>query len=146
MKFTKSMSEFCLLAEKSDPKAHFKISDATLRVKHIKAGLSIYLAHTKTSEQINARYDITKVILKTFTFGPGSKSLSIDNAVLGDLPKRLLFGMVKHSDFTGSVDSNPFNFQQFNLSSFVIYVNGRQIPTEGLNVDAQFEKNNHSRI
>ena len=67
-------------------KAHFKISDATLRAKHIKAAPSIYLAHTKTLEQINARYDIPKVILKPFTFGHGSKSFSIDNAVLGDLP------------------------------------------------------------
>ena len=121
-------------------KAHFKISDATLRAKHIKAAPSIYLAHTKTLEQINARYDIPKVILKTFSFGPGSKSFSIVNAVLGDLPKRLLFGMVKNCDFTGSVDSNPFNFQHFNLSSFVMYVNGQQIPTEELHVDAKFKK------
>ena len=51
-----------------------------------------------------ARYNMTRVDLKTFTFSAGSKFLSIDNAVLGPLPKRLLFTIIKNSDFNGSVD------------------------------------------
>jgi hypothetical protein len=35
-----------------------------------------------------------RVALKTFTFEAGSKFLSIDNPVLGTLPKRLLFTML----------------------------------------------------
>jgi len=50
---------------------------------------------------------MTRVALKTLTFGAGSKSVSIDNAVLGTLPKRLLFMMLRNVDFTGSADTNP---------------------------------------
>lgn len=45
-----------------------------------------------------ARYYLTRVELKTFTFSAGSQSLSIDNAVLGRLPKRLLFAMAKKDE------------------------------------------------
>jgi len=53
---------------------------------------------------------MTRVELKTFTFSAGSKSLSFDNAVLGPVPKLVLFNMVKNADFTGTMDRNPYKF------------------------------------
>jgi len=73
------------------------------------------------------------VELKTFTFSAGSKSLSIDNTVLGPVPKRL-FTMVKKVDFTGTVDTNPYKFQQYDMSDFSLFVNGKLTqrgPTSG---------------
>jgi hypothetical protein len=58
--------------------------------------------------------------------------LSIDNAVLGLLPKRLLFTLFKNKVFGGSLDTNPFYFNHFNLNHFTLYYNGRPIPSEGL--------------
>ena len=110
VKLNRSKSEFYLLGTQADPKAVFKFTDAVLYVRHVKSNPSILIAHTQALKKANARYDVTKVALKTFTFGSASKSLSID-LVLGPLPKRLLFWMIKNADFTGSVDSNPYNFQ-----------------------------------
>jgi len=53
---------------------------------------------------------MTRVELKTFTFSARSKALSIDNAVLGPVPKRLLYTMVKNADFIGTMDTNPYKF------------------------------------
>jgi len=50
---------------------------------------------------------MTRVALKIFTFKGGSESVSIDNAVLGTLPKRLLFTMPRNADF---MDTNPYLF------------------------------------
>jgi len=65
----------------------------------------------KLSKGRLARYKLTSVELKTFTFPAGSKSLSIDNAVLGTVPKLLRFTIVKNTDFSGSMDTNPYRFQ-----------------------------------
>jgi hypothetical protein len=70
--------------------------------------------------------------LKTFTFRAGSKSFSIDNAMLGTMPKRLLFAMLSNADFAGSPNTNPYHFRHFGLNHFVMYVNGRQVHSEGL--------------
>jgi len=43
-----------------------------------------------------------RVALKTFTFEAVMKCVSMDNAVLGILPKPLLFTMLRNVDFTGS--------------------------------------------
>ena len=64
----------------------------------------------------------------TFTFSAGSQLLSIDNGVLGRLPKRLIFTMVKNNDFLGTMSTNPFNFRHYDLNHFAMYVKGRQIP------------------
>jgi len=62
-----------------------------------------------------AKYNITRVDLKTFTFSIGSKSRCIDKAVLGPLPKRLLFTMIKYADFNGSVDTSPYKFRHYDV-------------------------------
>ena len=48
--------------------------------------------------------------------------------------------MIKNADFTGSVDSNPYNFQHFTINHIAMYVNGQQIPSDGLTVGTGHEK------
>jgi len=48
--------------------------------------------------------------------------------------------MVKNSEFLGSVTTNPYNFRHYDLSSFALNVNGKQIPTEGLSLGMDHEK------
>jgi len=56
-------------------------------------------------------YNMTSVDLKTFTFSFGSISRSIDKAVLGPLPKRLLFTKILSIDFNGSLAKTPTNLE-----------------------------------
>lgn len=141
IRLTKSKREFYLMSEKDDSKAIFKFLDAALYVRKVKACPTIMLAHVKTLEKgHNAHYPITRVELKTYTFSGGANSISIDNAYIGVLPKRLLFSMVKNSAFSGTVDSNPYDLHHFTLNSFTMYVNGQQIPSEGLNISTDHQK------
>ena len=82
---------------------------------------------------------MTRVELKTFKFSDGSKSLSIDNAVLGLVPKRRLFTMVKNADFVGTIDTNPYKFRNYD-SDFSLFVNGKHYPNEGLSLGMDHEK------
>ena len=81
-----------------------------------------------------------RVEIKSFAYSSGTKSLSIDNAVIGHLPKRLLFSMVNNADFIGSLDTNPFNFRHYGLSHFTLFYNGKPIPSEGLPMNMCHEK------
>jgi len=83
---------------------------------------------------------VTRVELKTFTFAAGPQALSINNAVLGVLPKRMIFTMVKKTEFLGSRDSNPYNPRHYDPANFTMYVNGRQFPSESLSLNMGHEK------
>jgi hypothetical protein len=59
----------------------------------VESSSTFQLALAKALEKVN---DTTTVALKTFTLGVDSKTVSIDNAVLGILPKSLLFAMLHY--------------------------------------------------
>jgi hypothetical protein len=48
--------------------------------------------------------------------------------------------MVNNTDFLGSMDTNPYLFRHYDLTNFAIYVNGKQIPNEGLSLGMDHEK------
>jgi hypothetical protein len=113
----------------------FKFLDAKLLVKRVKPNPAIALAHNSVlSKGELAKYNLTRVELKTFTYVSGSQSLSINNAVLGYLPKRLLFTMVKNTEFLGTIETNPYRFHHFDINNSALYVNSKQVSSESLSL------------
>jgi len=125
----------------ANTKTFFKFLDAYLLVRRVQPNPAILEAQEKALDKgALARYNMTRVDIKTFTFSAGFKSRSIDNAVLGPLRKRLLFTMIMNTDFNGSVDTNTYNFRHYNISDISLYVYGRRVPSEGLSLDMAHEK------
>ena len=93
---------------KADSKAVFKILEAQLLVKRVRPNPAYLIAHnTALQAGVIARYNMTRLELKTFTHAKGSQSLSIDNAILGPIPKHLLFVLFDNTEFLGSLTTNP---------------------------------------
>jgi hypothetical protein len=119
----------------------FKILDVKLLVNRVRPNRAYVLARNTTLQAgCIAKYYLTRVEIKTFTFYRGSQSLPIDNAVLGPLPKRLLFTIIKDKEFVCSVDMNQFRFRHYDFNYFSLYVNGKQTPSGGLHLDMGHEK------
>jgi hypothetical protein len=138
---TKGRREIYLMVNDADSKVTFKVLDARLLVRYIKLKPAILVAHNTTLDAgALAKYHLLRVEVKTFTFASGSQSLSINNDVLGTLTKRLLFTLVKNKNFLGSLDTNPFNFRHYDMRDFSLYINGTQIPSEGLHTYTGREK------
>jgi len=142
IRVTKGRSSFYLMNKSVDSKTVSKILDAQLLVRRVRPNPTILLAHTPTLKNRSSitRYNLTRVELKTFTFAAGFKSLYIDNAVLGRIPKHLLFTMVKNTDFNGSLDSNPYKFRHYDISDFSLFMNSIQFSNEGLTLGMDHEK------
>jgi len=117
IKLKKAHHSFYLMNKSADTKTSFKFLDAYLMVRRVKPNPVILEAQEYALERgALARYNMTSVDLKTFTFSAGSKSRCMDSAVLGPLPKRLLFSMIKNSDFNGSLYTNPYKFRHYDIS------------------------------
>jgi hypothetical protein len=48
--------------------------------------------------------------------------------------------MLANKDFVGNMATNPYRLQHFGLRKFAMFVNGKQVPGEGLNLDTGHEK------
>ena len=138
-KIDKARQEFYLMNKYADSKVIFKFLDAQLLVKRVRKKPAYLVAHnTALQAGAIAKYKLTRVELKSNTFSSGSQSLSIDNAVLGPMPKRLLFTFVD-KEFLGSLDTNPFRFPHLEID-FALNVNGKQIPSGGMHLNTDQEK------
>jgi hypothetical protein len=141
VKLTKAKPSFYLMHTDPAHSTVFKFLDAKLYVKRVRVNPAHLLANNETLKHgALSRFNLTRVELKSFTFLSGARSISIDNAVTGRIPKRLLFTMLKNTDFLGSLVSNPYNFRYYDISNFSLFVNGRQYPNECLSMNMSHEK------
>ena len=77
-------------------------------------------AHAKMLSKTTAKYPLTKAEIKTFTIHAGIMGKSIDNAILGQLPKRIIVGFVDNETFNGDRKVNPFNFKYYKINFFLL--------------------------
>ena len=67
-------------------------------------------------------------MVKSFTVPQGYLSITKEGLFTGQLPTRLVVGLVDNTAFNCSYGSNPYNFQHFNLNKFGVFVDGQQVP------------------
>ena len=89
----------------------------------------------------NMKIPIRRVEVKTFTIPVGLRSKIEDHLFQGQLPKRLIIGMVRNSHMNGEFTSNPFDFQHFGLTKLDVAVNGTSIHNKPFEPD--FENGNY---
>jgi len=104
------------------------IAEVNLFVRRCKINPSVLLAHSKTLESGSAKYPITRVEVKTVTLPTGITGKTLDSVFLGQLPKRVIVGLVDNRAFNGDFKKNPFNFHHYNVNYFALYVDGEQVP------------------
>jgi hypothetical protein len=92
----------------------------SLHVRYIKLADDIY----KNIVTKSVVYPITRVKVKEYIIPKGGKSFNIANFVSGELPQKIIIGMVTNEAANGHYQKNPFNFQHFNLNEISLIVNG----------------------
>jgi hypothetical protein len=135
IKFHPHDFNFSLICSKDGQRYNVIIDEAILYVEHKKIASSVLEAHEMALQLSNAKFNIRRVEMKYFTKGPNRSDIQEPNLVNGVLPRRLVFGLVKNESFVGSYNSNPLNFQHFQVRQIIVRVNGQAVPFESIDVD-----------
>lgn len=132
VKLVRSREVFNLMSPSAATKFKVTINDASLIIRRARINPSVLLAHEKVLASTTAKYPITRAEVKVLTIPSDIQGKTLDNIFLGQVPKRCIVGFVNNSAFNGNLASNPFNFDNFNISSFSLYVDGQQVPSKTL--------------
>ena len=132
MKLHLHKPEFCLLSADTAPAYKITVVDAILYLKKIELTPSVFNAINTVLNDKNAQYAITRTTPKVFTISRGQQSQHIDNAFLGEIPKRKAICMMDNDFYNANYEKNPFNFQHYNLTQIGISVNGKEVPFKPL--------------
>ncbi|XP_018352006.1 PREDICTED: uncharacterized protein F54H12.2-like [Trachymyrmex septentrionalis] len=135
MRLVRSKNLFCLMESKTLSK--IRILDASLLVRKAKISSGVLLAHARMLSKPTAKYPLTRTKVKTFTIHSDVVGESIDNAILGQLPKRIIVGFVSRRLMVRKL--NPFNSKNYGINFFSLYADGMQIPSRP--IQPNFSKN-----
>ena len=123
IKLVRSKDAFCVIGD-GDYKV--KITHASLFVRKVKLMPSVFLAHAKALERGTAKYPLRRVVCKSFTIPQNYRDVNHEKLFSGQLPTRMVLGLVDTRAFNGDRARNPFDFQNFGLSEIAVYLDGQQ--------------------
>lgn len=126
IRLVRSKDAFCLMSGQAAGGYRVKIHDCKLFIRKVKLSPSIFLAHAKAFEVGNAKYPIRRVVCKTFTIPAGNLDFTQENVFAGQLPTRIVVGIVDNDAYNGSYEKNPFNFKHYNLTQLKVLIDGQQ--------------------
>jgi len=134
-----SKSNFCVLTTKAETVTsapQVTIQHVSLFIKRVRPSLAILSAHTLTLEQGHtAKYPFRRTQIKVCTVSKGESSAHLDALFLGQLPVRMIIGLVQHSAFTGDYKLSPFNFEHFDVNYLSLTADGEEVYGKPLQPD-----------
>ena len=133
LRFHPQKRAFALMAENNQFK--IEITEAYLLMRKVRPAPGVLLGHTDALAKGPAKFPITRKECKCFAVSRDLRSFKKDNIFLGQLPKRIVIGMVASDAFSGSLAHNPYNFQHFNLNHLQMYVDGEPVRNQPLRPD-----------
>ena len=102
MRLVRSKDAFSLMGD-----GKVKIEDVALFVRKVKVDPSVQLDHIRGLERMTAKYPVCRAETKVFSVPKGNMMANQENLFLGQLPKRLVIGMVENKAFNGDNTKNP---------------------------------------
>jgi len=139
MKFHRHAPEFSLMSLKADARYNIVIDSAVMHIAHKRIASSVREAHEMALIKQPAKYPVRSVTMKFFTKGLGTSDLSEPNLHTGELPRRVVIGLVSSAAFNGSLAANPINFQSYDLETIQLRKNGTPLPFEQLEMNYEAE-------
>lgn len=135
LRFHRQNNAFALMA--ADDTYKIDILEAFMTIRKVKVSPGVLLGHTDALMKSPAKFPITRKECKVLAIPQGFQSFVKDNIFLGQLPSRIVIGMVNNEAFAGSIELNPYNFEHFGINYMQLYTDGNPVLNKPLklNVD-----------
>ena len=118
----------------------FNYEECFLRVKRQTISSSVMAAHASISEEATFKYPIKRVILKPFVIPSSSTKFIISPICKGIMPRRVICAFLKTTAYDGDILENPFNFQNFGITSLILKLNSQSVPHSGLKMNFEEDR------
>jgi hypothetical protein len=131
-------SAFLLLSQGAST-YQLKLVSLKLYVKKVSLldGLALDIANRLETKPV--RYALRQSMMKSMFISAGRFQFTA-NLFEDKVPRRIIMGLVKNSDFVGDQKRSPFNFGNFDVREISIIANGRQYPQAPYNLDYDNDK------
>ena len=127
---SRSRPAFLLMDFNGKSSYHVRIEEAILEVRKVKVAASEQLRLEKVLTTSGAKYPLAHVVTRHFTLAAGASTADVDALFSGQIPTKLIIGLVNNEAFVGSWTKSPFNFAHMDLNQACLVVDGRPLPAQ----------------
>jgi len=132
---TRAPAAFCLHAKVAGD-LRLNIHEAKLQVTRYRVQPQVSLGHIHMWENDKvANIHMNRVDVKSYGLATGTQNHVNENLITGELPSRIVVALVRSNNVIGTITTNPFLFDGFNLSKIGMYVNSDSNECRELNLD-----------
>jgi hypothetical protein len=132
IKFFPNTDNFVLMSPIDGARYTYEIVDCVLKVCHVTLNPALTLAHADVIKHTNAVYNFTRSDLRTYNIPAGTYSWNGDDLFNGNIPSRVIVGIVDTRGYSGSYIRNPYSFEHHDCNFIGFYVDGQSLPGEPL--------------
>jgi len=128
LRFIRSRDSFALIENEEN---RIIIEDMILFVQKVKLSPAMVMAHgQKIENQDNpetVKYPVRRVVCKAITVAADLMDVTHKKLFSGQLPNRIIVGLVLNEAFSARPGRNPYNFQHFNLKEISVFADGQNV-------------------
>lgn len=103
--------------------------DVFLKVCKVNVNPLVIVAHNDVLAKTPAKYPYQRTDMKVYTIpiNSGQFSASLDDVFQGNIPTRLIVGLISAQAYNGHFQKNPLRFQHFNTNLIALYWDGESV-------------------
>ncbi len=136
----RSSNQFCLMDKNGSPlNAKVSLTDVILKVRKVRVNPTVSMAHELALKKTTAIHPIRRVECKAFVMAANVPSVRKDNIFV---PKTFVFGLLDAKGFSGDYTKNPYNFEDYKVTTVTLTVNGEELPFKQLTLNYENNKEN----
>ena len=109
---------------------HVRIEEAVFEVRKVKVATSEQLHLEKVLMTSGAKYPLAHVVTRHFTLAAGASTANVDALFTGQIPTKVIIGLVNNEAFVGSWNKSPFNSAHMDLNQACLVVDRRPLPAQ----------------
>ena len=128
IKLWPNRDEFRLITFPNGTEAEIEIETIVFLVCKVKLNPKLFVAIEEFIAETPALYPIQRTDIRTHDLTAGSYGTTLEDIFQGDVPTRLVIGMVDARAKSGDFHLNPYHFNHFNIASAGFYVDGEPTP------------------
>ena len=135
IKMWPAKDEFLMMSKVEGANYRIQLVEAYLRVCKITPIPAVMLAHSEIIKEKPALYPYSRTQMKAYQLNQGQYSFQLEDVFLSDVPVDIVLGLVNAGSFNGSYDTNPYDFQNYNLGSLAVYLDDESVPSKPLKMN-----------
>jgi hypothetical protein len=137
IKLIPQKDSFRLITFPKNSVAEIHIEDIKLMVCRVTLASETFLGIERTLQNIPVVYPFARTDIRTFNLNEGSYGETFENLYPGEVPSKLIVGMVKSEAFSGHFNLNPYRFRPFDVESIGFYVDDEATPRQPFSFDVR---------